>query len=145
MATIKITKLGVAISQLEMAIDLFLKNQDLICVITLAGAAEEILGRYAANSNEIPMIELLCSSLKNEYSIDMPDKDFKWQYLNKARNLAKHFDNEENEIIEFDPELEALTMLIRAIGNLFSHDETVTYNTPEFMHWIYENRKDLLS
>ena len=36
----KFTKLEVAINQLEMAIDLFLKNKDFICVITLAGAAK---------------------------------------------------------------------------------------------------------
>lgn len=139
MGTIKISKLGVAINQLEMAIDLFLKNKDLICVITLAGAAEEILGRYAVKSNEQPMIDLLCSSLKEEHSIDMIDKDFKKEYLNKARNTVKHFDNKENEIIELDPSAEAKTMLVRAIGNLYSHDKTVTHNTPVFLKKLYSS------
>jgi len=129
MEKIKIKKLDVALNHLQMAIDMFLKNQDLLCVLTLAGAADEILGQYATRANEKTMLDLLCSSLKKEYSINMTDKNFKYEYLNKAKNTVKHFNKDEIEIIELDPESEALTMLIRAIGNLYSHDKTVTYNT----------------
>lgn len=142
---IKMRKLDVAINHLQMAIELFLKNQDLLCVLTLAGAADEILGQYALRANEKTMIDLLCSSLKKDHSIEMADNSFKWEYLNKARNTIKHFDKNDSEIIELEPENEALTMLIRAIGNLYSHDQTATYNTPDLMEWIYKNRKDLLS
>jgi len=47
MEKIKIKKLDIALNHLQMAIDMFLRNQDLLCVLTLAGAAEEILGQYA--------------------------------------------------------------------------------------------------
>jgi len=144
MEKIKIKKLDIALNHLQMAIDMFLRNQDLLCVLTLAGAAEEILGQYAIRADEKTMLDLLCSSLKKEHSINMTDKYFKWEYLNKARNIVKHFNKNETEIIELDPESEALSMLIRAIGNLYSHDKTATYNTPALMEWIYENRKDLL-
>ena len=66
MTTIKITKLNVAINQLQMAIDMFLENKDLFCIITLAGAAEEILGHYATRANEKTMMDLLCTSLNNK-------------------------------------------------------------------------------
>jgi len=140
----KIKKLDIALNHLQMAIDMFFKNQDLLCVLTLAGAAEEILGQYATRANEETMLDLLCSSLEKNHSINMDNQAFKWEYLNKARNIVKHFNKDETEIIELDPESEALTMLIRAIGNLYSHDKTVTYNTPALMEWIYKNRKDLL-
>ena len=140
----KIKKLDVALNHLQMAIDMFLKNQDLLCILTLAGAADEILGQYATRAGEKTMLDLLCTSLKKEHSINMSDKDFKWEYLNNARNTIKHFNNTESEIIDIDSESEALTMLIRAIGNLYSHDASVTYNTPALLEWIYDNRKDLL-
>jgi hypothetical protein len=145
MGQITIKKLDIALNHLQLAIDMFLKNQDLLCIITLAGAADEILGQYATRAGEKTMLDLLCSSLKKEHSINMTDKDFKWVYLNKSKNSIKHFDKKDIETIELDPELEALSMLIRAIGNLYSHDNTVTFNTPALMEWIYENRKDLLS
>lgn len=144
MGQIKIKKLDIALNHLQMAIDMFLKNQDLLCILTLAGAADDILGQYATITGEKTMLDLLCSSLKKEHSINMTDKTFKWEYLNKAKNSVKHFKENSAEIIELDPELEALSMLIRAIGNLYSRDKTATYNTPALMEWIYENRKDLL-
>jgi len=144
MGQIKIKKLDIALNHLQMAIDMFLKKQDLLCILTLAGAADDILGQYATRTGEKTMLDLLCSSLKKEHSINMTDKTFKWEYLNKAKNSVKHFNENGAEIIELDPELEALSMLIRAIGNLYSHDKTATYNTPALMEWIYENRKDLL-
>lgn len=143
MGTIQITKLEVAINHMQMAIDMFLNNKDLLCILTLAGAAEEILGQYATKANKKTMLDLLCSSLKEEYYIDTPDKGFKWEYLNKAKNTVKHFDDGVAEAIEINPEAEALTMLIRATGNLYSHERTVTYNTPALMEWIYTNRKNL--
>lgn len=144
MNPIKITKLDVAINHLQMAIDMFLTDQDLLCILTLAGAAEEILGQYAIRSNERTIIDLLCSSLKMKISPNMVDNDFKRTVLNNARNTVKHFNKAESEIIEIDPETEALCMLIRAICNLYSHDKTATHNTPALMEWIYDNRKDLL-
>lgn len=144
MTIIKISKLNVAINQLQMAIDMFLENKDLFCIITLAGAAEEILGQYAKRSNEQTMVDLLTVKLKNEYSITLSDGDFKRNVLNNARNTVKHFNDKESELIELDLEEEALTMLIRAIFNLHSHDKTLTHNTPAFLEWFYKNRKDLL-
>jgi len=143
-AQIRISKLDLALNYLQMAIDMFLKNQDLLCVLTLAGAADEILGQYATRAGKETMLDLLCSSLKKEHAINMNDKTFKWEVLNKAKNSVKHFKGKDTEFIELNPEEEALSMLIRAIGNLYSHDRTATYNTPALMEWVYENRKDLL-
>ena len=64
--------------------------------------------------------------------------------LNNARNTVKHFNKDDEEIIDIDPETEALAMMIRAIANLYFHDKTATYNTPALMDWIYNNRKDVL-
>ena len=122
---------------------MFLTEQDLYCTITLAGASEEILGRYATKSEEKNMVNLICSSLKNAHSINLPDKTFKWEYLNKARNTLKHFDGNIDESIEMVPENEAISMIIRAIGNLYFFDKTVTHNTPAFLQWIADNRSDL--
>ncbi|MBW2570609.1 MAG: hypothetical protein JRE47_14905, partial [Deltaproteobacteria bacterium] len=52
MGQIKIKKLDIALNYLQMAIDMFLKNQDLLCILTLAGAADDILGQYATRTGE---------------------------------------------------------------------------------------------
>lgn len=142
---IKTNKLKVALNHLQMAIDLFLSKKDLFCVITLAGAAEEILGQYATRADETKMVDLLCSSLAQNHSTDISNCKFKKSCLNIARNTLKHFDSKDSEIIEIDPENEAITMLLRAVGNLYFHDKSVTHNTPQFLLWIIDNRKDLYS
>lgn len=140
----KFTKLSAAIQHLETSIELFLKNKDFLCSLTLSGAAEEILGQYAIRANKTKMVDLVCS-IKEDYSIDISDYEFKCEYLNKTRNHIKHFNDKESEIIECDAESEAIIMIYRAIGNLYSHDETATYNTPDFMKWVYANRREMLS
>ena len=140
----KIKKLDVAVTHLETAIDMFLHNKDHLCVLTLTGAADVILGQYANRAGDETMLDLLTSSLKKEYSLNMSDKDFKWEYLNSARNTVKHFNKTESEVIEIDPEEEALTMIIRAIGNLYSHDKSITHNTPALLKWVCDNRESML-
>jgi hypothetical protein len=59
------SKLGIATAQLDTAIALYLEGKHLISLITLAGAAEEILGKLAEKSvtksafNEI--LDRLCA------------------------------------------------------------------------------------
>lgn len=143
MKTGKYTKLSVAIKHLETSISLFLKK-DFFCSLTLSGAAEDILGEYAVRANKATMIDLICVSLREDQLIKIPDKKLKWVHLNKTRNSIKHFNENEPGIIECDPESESIIMLLRAIGNLYSHDETITYNTPDFLQWVYANRSELL-
>ncbi|MDO9080382.1 MAG: hypothetical protein Q7U44_06235 [Desulfuromonadales bacterium] len=140
----KFTKFSVAIKHLETSILLFLENKDFFCSLTLSGAAEEILGEYAVRAKKVTMVDLICASLREDQLIEIPDKKLKFDYLNKTRNSVKHFNGKESEIIECDPESESIIMLLRAIGNLYSHDETVTHNTPDFLQWVYENRRELL-
>ncbi len=44
-AAVDVSKLDIATRQLKRALEFFLDDNDLICSITLAGAAEEILGK----------------------------------------------------------------------------------------------------
>ncbi|MBI4690218.1 MAG: hypothetical protein HY754_08135 [Nitrospirae bacterium] len=76
MAVIQIKKLAVAINHLQKAIDMFLKNEDLLCVLTLAGAAEEILGQYAIMKRETLLLQSGRSLHQNHihYILDPPGK-----------------------------------------------------------------------
>lgn len=51
------TKQEVATHQLNAAIRLFLEHEDIICSTTLAGAAEEILGKILTNNGVQPSIK----------------------------------------------------------------------------------------
>lgn len=82
----------VALAQLQRAIALFFE-EDYICAITLAGAAEEILGKIArtvAGKNDLDnTIEAICAINPRRTA----DAGYRREYLNfenRIRNALKH-------------------------------------------------------
>lgn len=140
----KITKLTIALAQLQTAIDLFLEDRNYICAATLAGAAEEILGTYAKKTDNENAFELLCESVINDHKICLPKKEIGY-HLNFYRNELKHFNIPENEELELDPETEAATLILRSLINLVIHGQVITNNANKFLEWMQHNRQDMFA
>ncbi len=137
----QINKIDAAVDQLDWAIKLFLDHKAYIPAITLAGAAEEILGEAVSSDTAF---KLLKQSLSEEYEI--PKKVVSQEHLNKVKNWLKHWKGmKDEESLEIELETEAIQYLIRAIANLVTYDNSLTTQTPRFLQWIEENRKDLLN
>jgi len=86
-------QIALAAEQLDVAIQLFLDERSDVSALTLAGAAEEILGnavKLAGGENAIKRAYEV-SALTHRY---LHDKELKWQDFadkeNCARNAAKH-------------------------------------------------------
>lgn len=133
-----------AFIQLETAIQLFLRDKNYLSAITLAGAAEEILGVYAKNLNEETAFSILTTGLVNDFNGQFTKKDIGKKFINFHRNELKHFNSPEHEEIEIDPELEAISMITRAAINLTSLKIT-TENIKTFNIWVQQNKPELLS
>lgn len=99
--------------QLLKAINLF-EEEDYICAITLAGAAEEILGKLVKyikgkevhNVIDLYTIETSKLGISKKETIDT---------LNSARNILKHF--KENDECNFKPVDDSVILILRAIVN----------------------------
>lgn len=142
MYKIVVGKVDLAIKQLETAIRLFLE-EDYICAITLAGAAEEILGKLVKRTGHDAAHAKLTNRLISEYQLPISPKELNDKYLNYARNTLKHLDDVK-DTVELEPQTEAISMIVRSIINLLILDQSVTYNTPDFFAWVSANRDDLL-
>lgn len=118
MCTTKLNKLEIATSQLRHGISLVLEERELISAITLAGAAEEILGKLASQAGLIPALtrrtENARSLHKHLWKIDPGIKPFV-QIKNKTRNELKHLAS--GTPIEISLEEEATRLLDRAVEN----------------------------
>lgn len=114
----QLTKLNLAVQQLDHAISLFLKREHLISAITLAGAAEEILGKLATQAKLTPALErrtrAACALHRHLWGTDARAKTFA-DLKNKTRNELKHFI--EGTQVEIDLEEEAMLMIDRAVEN----------------------------
>ncbi len=87
----------------------------------LAGASEEILGKYL-KSLDIDHalkseIEAFKSFRQEIYGKETSDK-YAWDFLNRAKNSAKHMSDLSDEILESDSKKESEEVLVRAFTNL---------------------------
>jgi len=136
-----VSKIEAAADQLDWAIKLFLDYQAYVPAITLAGAAEEILGEAVLN-------EAAFHKLKNILSeqTGLEEKVISQEYLNKTKNWLKHWKNlKDDESLEIELEKEAMQYIARAMTNLATHDNSVTSETPRYYKWLIENKKDLMN
>lgn len=136
----KIGKIDAAVNQLDWAIRLFLDNQAYIPAITLAGAAEEVIGESVAPDAAFTKLKDVLSTRHQ-----IPGPVLSQQYLNKAKNWLKHWkEMKDSEIIELDLETEAIQYIVRAATNFSLFDGSATSETPRFFEWLECNRADLV-
>ena len=113
-----VTPLKVAVSQLRLAITLFLEEREYIAVITLAGAAEEILGKLAASAGHTPALARSVGSVRHLHlklwGAD-PGAKAVMALRNKTRNELKHL--VEAPSSQLNLPAEAIRMLNRAVEN----------------------------
>jgi hypothetical protein len=135
-------KLDIACKQLDTAIDLFFQGENHFSVITLAGAAEEILGRYmelvGKQSSLEGIVEGTALVHKHLYGVDLPHREFKFR-ANMARNSIKHLDSDEDLNVTFDSEQEMIDMLVRATDNYYGLEIPESDQVQKFNQWYMKN------
>lgn len=112
-------KSDIALAEIRRAIQLF-RKADYVCAATLAGAAEEILGRIAkkrAGYNALNGEEAMAEGLAEVLSVPKPDKAKVRAVMNRVRNECKHNDSGDNEWVKADFEYEARCLIDRALRN----------------------------
>jgi hypothetical protein len=135
----ELTKIDAAVDQLDWAIRLFLDHQAYVPAITLAGAAEEILGKAVGERAAF-------QQLKQKFAADLsiPEKEVSQDHLNVAKNFLKHWDAKtDQEKIRLELDNEAIQYIVRALANLATHDGSQPSEAPRLWTWIVANRPDL--
>jgi len=115
---VTLSKLQIANAQLDTSISLYLDGKDLISAITLAGAAEEILGKLVkgsgGKSSLEETVERLCGMYEAAFE-ESPDPKVFADLRNRTRNELKH--RGLSDSVSFDLEREATSMIRRAVAN----------------------------
>jgi hypothetical protein len=120
-ATQRFTKRRIALIQLERSVEL-LEAGDFVSALTLAGAAEEILGRIAHRKGHEFRVESLAEYLGSIYDWAKKPRPPKKQLIvrqNTTRNHLKHQDDGRNITMSADFEFEAEEMILRTMFNHF--------------------------
>ena len=122
-------KLEVACQQLETALRLFFETEEYFSVITLAGAAEEVLGAYLKIKGGTTSLEILVQGavrISKVLSGTASEPKALRKIANHAKNSSKHMDGVTDTAFRAYPKRDAMDILNRAIDNyyeLMSHED----------------------
>lgn len=142
MAETTYKKLDLALELLNEAIRQLLDHKSFACALSLAGSAEEILGKTIELRGGVSSLEqrvkdhLMIASAFG--STTLTEKQSKWR-LNFAKNAIKHLDGANDEEITVDLEDEAIDMLGRAAHNVILLQLPYTNELRRFDDWYVEN------
>ena len=138
MAFAEFKKFDIATNQLETALKLYLDGGDRFSVITLAGAAEEILGKELQSrglTNALDTDKALTSAVSQAFGNKPVPPKVVADIANHARNQIKHLDSGGPRTVEMDPDEEAKDMLDRATTNYWKLTED---QTPLMLQYLRE-------
>jgi len=119
MEEVTYSRTNLAIEQLEVALDLFLRKRSYVASLTLAGAAEEILGKALSLQGKRTILEqwyinkAFINDPLNE-QVSLPIYAFQ---INQNRNSVKHMRSLGDATITLDLLEAAMWMLYRACAN----------------------------
>ncbi len=119
---IELEKLSVATEQLDTALRLYFGRREYFSVITLAGAAEEILGVYLKiHGQPNAFDETLESSLRVYrwlFGVKGSEDSLR-KTVNRVKNASKHMMGKKDVSLKCDPREEAKQVLDRAVSNYY--------------------------
>ena len=108
-------KRRICLIQLEQSLRL-LEEGDPVSAVTVAGAAEEILGCIAKRNGHEPRVSYEAGNVRKP----RPPRKQVIAALNKPRNQLKHQDDRRNIRVTADWQFEAESMLLRCMFNHFN-------------------------
>ena len=126
----RLHKIEIAKRQIDVAIDLLRTDGDYLAIITLAGAAEEILGEFLKRHNKKAMVGHL-EQLDVKLTGGRPYKVFNHE-INGIRNALKHAKHQNEDEIKVEHS-DAVAILSRAVANYILLGEV---ESPKVL-WFY--------
>ncbi len=133
----KVTKLDAAKHQLIVAIQLFLSG-DYLSALTLAGAAEEILGKLSMRAGKPVAVDEIAKFHADDIDASIPEEKRKGVILgvlNRGRNQAKHANDPAETHVVID-QTEPLQMIMRALPMAHNLDGSMLEYKEELDAWI---------
>lgn len=117
------SKLEVATQQLDTALRLYFQKKDYFSAITLAGAAEEILGVYLkVHKQPNAFNQALDSSLMVYRWLNESEgsRDIMHNVINRVKNSSKHMKGSNDITLQCNPKEELRALLDRAVSNYYA-------------------------
>jgi hypothetical protein len=124
---------------LETALSLFEAGNDYGSVVTLAGAADEVFGKFLVaegKENSLESLKKAVAAIHLKLYGEPTDPKHIADRANRAKNSLKHWDVADERLVKFDLKQEAIDMLSRAIDNYWTLKEDLTPAMEKFQREV---------
>jgi hypothetical protein len=132
-------RVDLATQQLNVAISLFLKRKSFVAALTLAGAAEEILGKALSHRDQQNSLELKYEIMEPILTMRHQTKEDFIEDENRALIAVRHMASASDQSVTLDLEEAAYSMIVRACDNYDLLGLPRTANMRAFGNWFYEH------
>jgi len=136
-----INKLDAAQIQLDCAIQKFFEGSH-VCSVTLAGAAEEILGSLLKNSGKQSPFEFLHEWYQTEYAVKITKRDFSREIANMPRNWLKHADEDADSEVDISNK-DSMMLLMRAVPCYYKLTGRHSEEMERFYEYVRFNKDEI--
>ena len=131
----KYEKIGIARLLLEKALSVYEEGDNYFAALHLAGASEEILGKYLNAKGLKTSLESEKEAFilinKKLFNREISGKEA-ISFLNKTKNAIKHMDDKNDTFVVMDPKEDAEAMLDRALTNWWRLEQVFTTSMEKF-------------
>lgn len=134
---VTISKLEAARVQLDRAIQLFFEG-DHVCTVTLAGAAEDILGSLLKYRGEQSPFEFLHEWYQTEYSTEVTKKYFSREIANLSRNWLKHANEDPESELQVSS-ADSIMLLMRSVPCYYKLTGAHSNEMDRFYNYVKKN------
>jgi hypothetical protein len=132
-------RVDLAREMLEVALSLFLKRKSFASALTLAGAAEAILGRALSHRGQQNSIELKYETLEPILTMRRKTKEDFIRDENLALIAVTHTESASEPSVTLDLEEAAYSMIVRACENSDLLGLPRARKMRHFENWFYEH------
>jgi hypothetical protein len=131
--------IDLATQQLNVAISLFLKRRSFVSALTLAGAADEILGKTLSHSGQQNSLELKYETMEPILTMQHQTKEDFIRDENHALIAVTHMESASDSSVTLDLEEAAYSVIVRACHNHYLLGLPRTAKIREFENWFDEH------
>jgi len=145
----KIHKIDAARRLLDTAISLFFSNDDACSIISLAAAAEELLGNYVdgrwVKNNENNIFHRIYEEADSRELPYKNKKEFSQRLVNKTKNFLKHANNAEEQYVIFDEDEPVIRLKHALINYQTGSGRQFSDAMVKFESWLRDNRQQYIT
>lgn len=137
----KFDKLDIADEMLESAIESYLDAENYFSALHLAGAAQEIYGKWLRINGEQNFSKMMLNQAEKIFNEPIDRKAIKREDK-RPKNSIKHMDNKSDRFAHLNPQLDSFVVISEAVIEYLMLKRSETSNITRFKNYLIRTKEN---